>query len=105
MGKEVSNRGAGEILATSIDRDGTGRGLDIELMQKLNEILKVPLIASGGCGLAQHFVDGFKTGASGVAAGSFFSQRDQSPMQCRSHARNAGLPIRLRFEMLKSKLN
>lgn len=92
---ECVHRGAGEVLATAIDRDGTGMGLDISLIDSLVGGLSVPVIAAGGCGLAQHFVQGYQVGASAVAAGTFFCQRDQNPMQCRSHIRNAGLPIRL----------
>ena len=92
---EASQRGAGEILITSIDNDGTGVGLDLPMIKLLSKSLTVPLIASGGCGLAQHFADGYEAGAAAVAAGTFFCQRDQNPMQCRSHIRNAGFPIRL----------
>jgi cyclase len=92
---EAVQRGAGEVLATAIDRDGTGEGLDLPLIQALAGGLSAPLIAAGGCGLAQHFVEGYLAGAAAVAAGTFFCQRDQNPMQCRSHIRNAGLPIRL----------
>jgi len=92
---EAVRRGAGELMVTAIDRDGTGEGLDLDLTATLAETLAVPVIASGGCGLAQHFVEGYEAGAAAVAAGTFFCQRDQNPMQCRSHIRNAGLPIRL----------
>ena len=92
---EAAQRGAGEILITSIDNDGTGVGLDLPMIKLLSKSLTVPLIASGGCGLSQHFADGYEAGASAVAAGTFFCQRDQNPMQCRSHIRNAGFPIRL----------
>jgi imidazole glycerol-phosphate synthase subunit HisF len=93
--REAADRGAGELMATAIDRDGTGKGLDLALTAALSESLTVPVITSGGCGLAQHFVEGYQAGAAAVAAGTFFCQRDQNPMQCRSHIRNAGLPIRL----------
>ena len=93
--QEAVDRGAGEVMVTAIQRDGTGEGLDLALTAALAEALAVPLIASGGCGLAQHFVEGYQAGAAAVAAGTFFCQRDQNPMQCRSHIRNAGLPIRL----------
>jgi len=92
---EAVQRGAGEVLATAIDRDGTGEGLDLALTAAMASTLAVPVIASGGCGLAQHFVEGYEAGAAAVAAGTFFCQRDQNPMQCRSHIRNAGLSIRL----------
>ena len=82
-------------MATAIECDGTGGGLDLALTAFLAESLAVPVIACGGCGLAQHFVEGYQAGAAGVAAGTFFCQRDQNPMQCRSHIRNAGIPIRV----------
>lgn len=93
--REAAERGAGEVLVTAIERDGSGEGLDLALTAALAKTLAVPVIASGGCGLAQHFVEGYQAGAAAVAAGTFFCQRDQNPMQCRSHIRNAGLPIRL----------
>jgi cyclase len=93
--REAVDRGAGEVMVTAIDRDGSGEGLDLPLTAALAEALPVPVIASGGCGLAQHFVEGYQAGAAAVAAGTFFCQRDQNPMQCRAHIRNAGLPIRL----------
>lgn len=88
--------GAGELLLTCIDRDGSGRGLDVELLAQVTSAVTIPVIASGGCGLASHFVEGFKTGgAHAVAAGTFFCLRDQNPMQSRAHIRNAGIPIRV----------
>ena len=92
---EAVQRGVGEVLVTAIDRDGTGEGLDLALIAAMASTLSVPVIASGGCGLAHHFVEGYQAGAAAVAAGTFFCQRDQNPMQCRAHIRNAGLPIRL----------
>jgi cyclase len=92
---EAVDRGAGEVMVTAIERDGCAAGLDLTLTAKLAEALPVPLITAGGCGLAQHFVEGYQAGASAVAAGTFFCQRDQNPMQCRSHIQNAGIPIRL----------
>ena len=89
--------GAGEIFLNSIDRDGTCNGLDIGTMQYVRSLIRVPVILSGGCGLSSHFVDGYKAGADAVAAGTFFCTRDQSPMQCRSHINNAGVPIRLQL--------
>lgn len=94
-GCEAAERGAGELLITAIDRDGEGAGLDTALISALHAAVKVPVIAAGGCGRAEHFVAGYQAGAAAVAAGTFFCQRDQNPMQCRSHIRNAGLPIRL----------
>jgi cyclase len=93
---EVAERGAGEILLTAADLDGSGTGLDIELTDDVASAVDIPVIASGGCGIASHFVDGYKIGgADAVAAGTYFCLRDQNPMQARSHIRNAGLPIRM----------
>ena len=69
--QEASQRGAGEIMLTSIDRDGMAIGLDLDLIKFISSNISVPLIASGGCGVAQHFVDG-TTGASAVAVAPFF---------------------------------
>ena len=93
---EAERRGAGEILLTSVDRDGTGSGIDLEITRKVCEAVSIPVIASGGCGLASHFSDGFNKGkADAVAAGTHFSFRDQSPMQTRSHIKNSGVNIRM----------
>ncbi len=93
--KRVQEMGAGEVLLTCIDNDGMGEGLDISTVKLVSKVLTIPLIASGGCGLASHFVDGFLTaGADAVAAGTFFSFRDQNPMQVRGHIKNAGIDIR-----------
>lgn len=92
---EGERRGAGEILLTCIDRDGTSAGLDLEVLTAVTAAVKVPVIASGGCGLARHFADGLAAGADAVAAGTFFCFKDQNPMQTRAHIRNAGFPIRL----------
>lgn len=93
---ESERLGAGELMMTSIDRDGTGQGLDIEIIQRITQAVSVPVIAGGGCGLAKHFVEGFQEGgADAVSAGTFFCFKDQNPMQTRAHIRNAGIPIRL----------
>ncbi len=93
---EGERLGAGEILLTSIDRDGTRAGLDCELTQQVAAAVTIPVITSGGCGLAQHFVDGFRQGgADAVSAGTYFSFKDENPMQTRSQIKNAGFPIRM----------
>lgn len=94
-GKRCAEFGAGEIMITSIEHDGTSMGLDLRLIENACRKISVPIIGSGGCGLSEHFVKGFDTGASAIGAGSFFSQKDQNPMQCRSHVRNGQHPIRL----------
>jgi len=81
---------------TSMDRDGTRKGLDLELTRKLADAVSIPVIASGGCGLARHFVEGFATGnADAVSAGTYFCFKDENPMQTRSQIKNADIPIRL----------
>lgn len=93
---EGEKRGAGEILLTSIDRDGMRCGLDLELIRQVAEAVSIPVIASGGCGAASHFVEGFQIGgADAVAAGTYFCFKDENPMQTRSQIRNAGIPIRM----------
>lgn len=88
--------GAGEILITSIDRDGTCEGLDLEITRKISEAVSIPVISSGGCGFARHFSEGFLIGkADAVSAGTFFCFKDQNPMQTRSHIKNAGVLIRI----------
>ena len=93
--RAAQERGAGEILLTCIENDGLREGLDLKTAVEVSEKLSIPLIVSGGCGLASHFVDGFLTSkADAVAAGTFFSFRDQNPMQTRGHIKNAGIDIR-----------
>lgn len=93
---KCESAGAGEILLTSIDRDGTRQGLDTELTSRIAQRVTIPVVTSGGCGLASHFVDGFLEGkADGVAAGTYFCFKDENPMQCRSQIKNANIPIRL----------
>lgn len=94
--REMVERGAGELLVTSVARDGSGAGLDIALGRSVAEAVEVPVILSGGAGLAAHFVAGFReAGAEAVASGTFFAFRDQNPMQTRSHIANSGVPIRM----------
>lgn len=94
--KEAVRRGAGELLLTDADLDGSGNGLNCEIGRAVADAVSVPVILSGGCGLAEHFVDGFVKGhAEGVAAGTFFCFRDQNPMQTRAHIRNGGVAIRM----------
>ena len=88
--------GAGELLLTDADRDGTGQGLNVEVGRQVAGEVAVPVILSGGCGLAEHFVEGMREGgAEAVAAGTFFCFRDQNPIQTRAHIRNAGISIRM----------
>lgn len=93
---EGERRGAGEILLTSIDRDGTRQGLDLDLTRRVAESVSIPVITSGGCGTAVHFVDGFLIGkADAVSAGTYFCFKDENPMQTRAQIKNSGTPIRI----------
>jgi imidazole glycerol-phosphate synthase subunit HisF len=94
--REAVDRGAGELLLCDVERDGSGTGLSWSVGREVALAVPVPVVLSGGCGLAEHFVEGFRDGlAEGVAAGTFFSFRDQGPMQTRAHIRNGGIPIRM----------
>jgi cyclase len=70
--KQVQDSGAGEIILCSIDHEGTSQGYDLELINKVSAVLKIPLVASGGAGKLVHFVDAAKAGASAVTAGTMF---------------------------------
>lgn len=94
--KHATSLGAGEILLTSIDNDGMRCGLDLKATKMVSEAVSVPVISSGGCGLASHFIDGFLIGnADAISAGTFFAHRDQNFMQTRSQIKNAGVSIRV----------
>jgi len=93
--KDVVERGAGEILLTNIDREGTMQGYDLDLTKKISQNISVPVIANGGAGTRQDFVDVIKLGnASGVAASSVFHFTDSNLTQVKSFIYNAGIPIR-----------
>ena len=81
---------------TDISRDGMNKGLNIKISKLASEILSIPLIISGGCGLASHFSDCFTNSkVEAVASGNYFAFRDQNPLQTRSHIKNAGVNIRI----------
>lgn len=92
---ECEKLGAGELLITNINHDGCNNGLDLIELKKVCCNVKIPVIASGGCGLAKHFIEGFEAGADAVSAGTYFCFKDQNPIQTRSHIANANIPIRL----------
>ncbi|KAF0094169.1 MAG: cyclase [Puniceicoccaceae bacterium 5H] len=94
--QEVTRRGAGEILLTSMDADGTKAGYDVELTRRLSEAVEVPVIASGGAGTLDHFVDVLRDGkASAVLAASIFHFGTFTIAQAKEHLHQAGLPVRL----------
>lgn len=93
--KRTAEMGAGEILLTSIDREGTKQGYDLDLIKAVTKSVRVPVIANGGVGTLQHLVEGIKIGgASAVAAASIFHFTDQSPIKARAYIRVAGIDIR-----------
>lgn len=93
---EVVQRGAGEILLTSMDRDGAKIGYDLELLKAVTSAVGVPVIASGGAGNAQHMVDAvLQGGADAVLAASIFHFGEVSISQVKSEMASAGIPVRL----------
>ncbi len=96
--REVVSLGAGELLLTSMDRDGTKIGFDLELTRAVSDAVPVPVIASGGVGALDHLVEGVRLGrASAVLAASIFHFGEFSIRQAKEHMALAGLPIRLDF--------
>lgn len=96
--RELEDRGAGEILITSIDRDGTFQGYDLDLIEEVVNGLKIPVIASGGAGSYQHMVDAvLKAGASAVAAASIFHFTEHTPAGAKAAMNDAGIPVRSQF--------
>jgi len=94
--RQVTDLGAGEILLTSMDRDGTKSGFDIALTRTVADAVHVPVIASGGVGTLDHLVAGVREGhASAVLAASIFHFGEFSIPQAKLHMRAAGLPMRL----------
>jgi imidazole glycerol-phosphate synthase subunit HisF len=94
--KEVVALGAGEILLTSMDRDGTRQGFDIALTRAVADGVPVPVIASGGVGTLEHMVEGIRDGhATAVLAASIFHFGEHSVREAKQYMARAGLPIRL----------
>jgi imidazole glycerol-phosphate synthase subunit HisF len=94
--REVVALGAGEILLTSMDRDGTRQGFDIALTRAIADAVSVPVIASGGVGTLDHLVEGIRDGhATAVLAASIFHFGEYSVRQAKEHMARAGLPMRL----------
>ncbi|MCG8571907.1 MAG: imidazole glycerol phosphate synthase subunit HisF [Spirochaetes bacterium] len=94
--KQCEDLGAGEILLTSWDRDGTKSGFDCELLKKVSDHVKIPVIASGGGGTKEHFVDAVKKGGiKALLAASIFHFGEIEIMDLKKHMAEQGIPVRL----------
>ena len=94
----MEDSGAGELLVTSMDRDGTQIGYDIALMSQISSEVNIPVIASGGVGNLDHLVDGIKFGkASAVLAASIFHYGKYSIKEAKDYLDSKGIPVRNKF--------
>jgi len=93
---QMANFGAGEILLTSMDRDGTKSGFDLALTKAVSDAIEVPVIASGGVGNLDHLADGVQQGgADAVLAASIFHYGEFTVRQAKERMRERGIPVRL----------
>ncbi|MEO7985539.1 MAG: imidazole glycerol phosphate synthase subunit HisF [Gemmatimonadales bacterium] len=92
--RRLESLGAGEILLTSMDRDGTGDGYDLPLLVAASGAVSVPVIASGGAGRLEHLAEAFEAGAHGVLAATIFHFRGSSLPEARAFLRARGFPVR-----------
>ncbi|HOJ50152.1 MAG TPA: imidazole glycerol phosphate synthase subunit HisF [Spirochaetota bacterium] len=93
--KKVVSLGAGEILLTSMDRDGTKLGYDLELIECVSESVSVPVIASGGVGTLEHLYEGIKAGADALLAASIFHFKEYTIKEAKEYLRSKGVAVRL----------
>jgi len=94
--KQAEKLGAGEILLTSMDRDGTKAGFDLELTRAVSDAVSVPVIASGGVGTLDHLADGIQLGgADAVLAASIFHYGEFTVAQAKARMAERGIPVRL----------
>ncbi len=93
--KKGQKLGAGEILLTSMDRDGTKAGYDLELIERLTSTLTIPVIASGGAGTLDHFYSAWRSGASACLAASLFHYNQLSIAKVKKYLKIKGVPIRI----------
>ena len=92
---KMENCGAGELLVTSMDKDGTQSGYDIELIKIISKRVNIPVIASGGVGTLDHLVDGIKSGASAVLAASIFHYGTYSVSEVKQYLASKDIPVRI----------
>jgi cyclase len=93
--KDAVSRGAGEILLQSVDRDGTARGYDVDLIRSVTAVSAVPVIALGGVGRYEHYFEGWKAGANAVAAANIFHFKELSDRNAKRAMAKAGIPVRI----------
>lgn len=94
--KQAEHLGAGEILLTSMDCDGTKAGYDLELTKAISESVSIPVIASGGAGTVEHFKEALTEGGADAAlAASLFHYKELEIRQVKSYLREQGVPVRL----------
>lgn len=96
LASQAARSGAGEILLTSIDRDGTMEGYDVELTRRVSAAVSIPVIASGGAGNYEHMATVLRDGgAAAVAAASIFHFTQQTPLEAKRHLHDRGIAVRL----------
>lgn len=93
--KEVVDRGAGEILLTSMDADGTKAGFDLSITEQISRAVNVPVIASGGAGTMEHIKEAFEHGADAALAASIFHYKEIDIMDLKRYLSQNGIPVRL----------
>ena len=95
MSRCAQEAGAGEILITSIDNDGTMEGYDLTLIEEISRTVSIPVIASGGAGKKGDFSDALRCGASALAAASIFHFTEQTPLEIKHHLKDQRFPVRV----------
>ncbi len=91
----MEESGAGELLVTSMDKDGTQSGYDIDLMKKISSNVNIPVIASGGVGTLDHLAEGISAGASAVLAASIFHYGSYSLEEAKQYLASKDIPVRI----------
>jgi len=93
--KEVYNRGAGEILLTSMDTDGAKTGFELDITSQISSVVDIPVIASGGAGTMEHMKEAFDCGASAALAASIFHFKEIDIMDLKRYLRDNNIPVRI----------
>jgi cyclase len=95
MARSCEAQGAGEILLTSVDRDGTMNGYDLDMIREVSAAVSIPVIACGGCGSYEHMQQALAAGAHAVAAGALFQFRECTPKGASRYLQEHGFQCRL----------